>query len=982
MLKGAAPPGGWFQLEPLKSPKTVMMVTASVGAGGALPPPQLQRFTSSAAARALAAKALQNLSVASKLLGSGSGGLSDLSLSADIDFGVQSVVVQQSNMNSSLLKDPQGLLDAIVLSGKTSTSSTGSSNAEEDGAAAAAESALHFGHFVFENVGSDLENTIRSKQDLEHQHDEDSQHTVWLLGGMAAPELSSTFITTDSARLFWAEGGGRGVCVGTGQRHTITVALCRLDGPSRSAEKGILQQAVLLFVAVRRDGGDAFHELPRVQGAAYVDVYENASACNTNNNDNNGGGAHLKLNANPPVAVLGSPELLPNHPNVLPLYRVFAVARRITVALLDPSQLQATVSTLTVDAKPFIPPRLKTLFNHPPQQLHAGFPQHVVLLLNADASTQFSSAAANRHVAKQSLLHSATGNLFDDGKKNSCGASESVLCVLRRYHRLLQLEERAMEEDIARHDHFHSRLKLAVFNQSNPRKYAELKLMLHSSAAEQHDDPPKTGFYRGPAVHKLFSSSASSFEHERYQSEYVLGMLRVPGLPEGRPAVVIGDYVHLRPCAHDNIEFICIVASTDGTTVFLVLPPSFYECLGVNISSLSSLSSVHHHHRHQDIIASSTYCDGLFHVRFSFDRRPLQHMRTALCTAAELPHTTLVPPVEQESVSLPEGEQHRELRRRSLPNYSLQPLAIDVERFAQDLRSEPGFEKLNTEQSRAVAAVVLGAGRASPYGLHGPPGTGKTVTLVAAALKLCAVYPHARLLCCAPQNYSADLLCSALAAAGMGTDHLLRLNDPRRPPYSSKEDVLPYCVLDKHLGMFQVPDVEDIAQYQVVVTTCAAAALLFTNQNQQQNSYTSNGGFSHVLIDEGGQALLPEALIPLSLLRPPPPPSTGWGAVLCGDPQQLGPTVRSPVAAGAGLAASLLERLIHAHSCGSVAVQLQDRDGRAPATSMLMANYRSHASLLDLPSKLFYQGQLMAAADPSSGEFFHVFIYFICVAPL
>jgi hypothetical protein len=47
------------------------------------------------------------------------------------------------------------------------------------------------------------------------------------------------------------------------------------------------------------------------------------------------------------------------------------------------------------------------------------------------------------------------------------------------------------------------------------------------------------------------------------------------------------------------------------------------------------------------------------------------------------------------------------------------------------------------------------------------------------------------------------------------------------------------------------------------------------------------------------QALLPEALIPLALLAPPPAfigaPAASWGAVLCGDPRQLGPVVRSQV---------------------------------------------------------------------------------------
>lgn len=41
--------------------------------------------------------------------------------------------------------------------------------------------------------------------------------------------------------------------------------------------------------------------------------------------------------------------------------------------------------------------------------------------------------------------------------------------------------------------------------------------------------------------------------------------------------------------------------------------------------------------------------------------------------------------------------------------------------------------------------------------------------------------------------------------------------------------------------------------------------------------------------------------------------------------------------------------------------------GRVPGTSMLVRNYRSHRRLLDLPSKLFYKGSLVAAADPRSG---------------
>ena len=52
---------------------------------------------------------------------------------------------------------------------------------------------------------------------------------------------------------------------------------------------------------------------------------------------------------------------------------------------------------------------------------------------------------------------------------------------------------------------------------------------------------------------------------------------------------------------------------------------------------------------------------------------------------------------------------------------------------------ERGDRKLNTEQLNAVASVLLGAGGSVPYALFGPPGTGKTVTLVECALQVPSV---------------------------------------------------------------------------------------------------------------------------------------------------------------------------------------------------------------------------------------------------
>ena len=50
--------------------------------------------------------------------------------------------------------------------------------------------------------------------------------------------------------------------------------------------------------------------------------------------------------------------------------------------------------------------------------------------------------------------------------------------------------------------------------------------------------------------------------------------------------------------------------------------------------------------------------------------------------------------------------------------------------------TERGPRTLNAEQRMAVASVLAGAGGDTPFALFGPPGTGKTVTLVECALQV------------------------------------------------------------------------------------------------------------------------------------------------------------------------------------------------------------------------------------------------------
>jgi helicase MOV-10 len=89
--------------------------------------------------------------------------------------------------------------------------------------------------------------------------------------------------------------------------------------------------------------------------------------------------------------------------------------------------------------------------------------------------------------------------------------------------------------------------------------------------------------------------------------------------------------------------------------------------------------------------------------------------------------------------------------------------------------------------------------------------------------------------------------------------------------------------------------------------------------------------------------------------------------VLAGDPQQLGPVVRSTQAKAYGLSLSLLERLtkqcvVYAHDITAF-----------PTTSgynlkyivQLIDCYRCHPEIIKLPNQLFYNNSLRSAASPS-----------------
>ena len=98
--------------------------------------------------------------------------------------------------------------------------------------------------------------------------------------------------------------------------------------------------------------------------------------------------------------------------------------------------------------------------------------------------------------------------------------------------------------------------------------------------------------------------------------------------------------------------------------------------------------------------------------------------------------------------------------------------------------------------------------------------------------------------------------------------------------------------------------------------------------------------------------MVADSLIPLGLA------SEHTTIVLAGDPQQLGPIIRSSPALDYGLDASLMERLIELRHPDGITADSNGTNG----VYQLLENYRAHPEILKLYSDIFYQGRLVPRA--------------------
>lgn len=110
--------------------------------------------------------------------------------------------------------------------------------------------------------------------------------------------------------------------------------------------------------------------------------------------------------------------------------------------------------------------------------------------------------------------------------------------------------------------------------------------------------------------------------------------------------------------------------------------------------------------------------------------------------------------------------------------------------------------RLNAEQRAAVARILEGRARPRPYIIFGPPGTGKTTTLVEAAIQLYLQLPGSRLLVTAPSNSAADLLCELLLRTNeVGPGEMVRLLAASRDLSSAPEAIRAICHSREDVGV-------------------------------------------------------------------------------------------------------------------------------------------------------------------------------------
>lgn len=266
------------------------------------------------------------------------------------------------------------------------------------------------------------------------------------------------------------------------------------------------------------------------------------------------------------------------------------------------------------------------------------------------------------------------------------------------------------------------------------------------------------------------------------------------------------------------------------------------------------------------------------------------------------------------------------------------------------------FPWLNPTQERAVNEVLWAKDVAI---VHGPPGTGKTTTLVEAINE--TLMRESQVLVCAQSNMAVDWISEKLVDRGI---NVLRIGNPTR-------------VNDKMLGFTYERRFESHPDYPQLWAIRKAIRELRKNRKKGSENYhqkmdrlksraaeielrinaelfgearviacTLVGSAHHLLegmkfgtlfIDEAAQALEAACWIPMKRAS---------RVILAGDHCQLPPTVKSIAALRAGLGKTLMERIA---------------ENKPEVVTLLRIQYRMNDEIMRFSSDWFYGGKVESA---------------------
>lgn len=244
--------------------------------------------------------------------------------------------------------------------------------------------------------------------------------------------------------------------------------------------------------------------------------------------------------------------------------------------------------------------------------------------------------------------------------------------------------------------------------------------------------------------------------------------------------------------------------------------------------------------------------------------------------------------------------------------------------------------------------------------LHGPPGTGKTTTLVEAIHE--TLRRESQVLVCAQSNMAVDWIAEKLQNRGIA---VLRIGNPTRVNdkmlastyerrFESHPDYTTLWSIRKairqlraerrsstqwHQKMDRLQSRATELEIRINADIFGEARVIACTLVGSASRLLDGMKFSTLFIDEAAQALEAACWIPMR---------RAGRVILAGDHCQLPPTVKSVEAMRGGLGYSLMERIAADH----------------PETvTLLTTQYRMHEDIMRFPNEWFYNGHIKAAPE-------------------